>query len=58
MAKLVRKFRKEREYDEDRNKNAMHERRKKQKQTQNVKRMAFFEPYAEDSLQDFTPGRK
>jgi hypothetical protein len=55
---LVRKFRKERDYDDDRSKRVFSDRKKKQKQAQTAKRMSFFETYGDDSSQEYEDRRK
>jgi len=58
VPKLVRKFRKERDYDDDRSKRVFSDRKKKQKQAQTAKRMSFFETYGDDSSQEYEDRRK
>jgi hypothetical protein len=58
VSKFVGKFRRERDYEDDRNKRNFYERKQKQKQTQNAKRMAYFESYDTEPTQEYEKQRK
>ena len=53
MAKFVGKFRKERDYEDDSRNKRNFERKKKQKQTQNAKRMSLYETSVQESSHSY-----
>lgn len=53
MAKFVGKFRRERDYEDDSRNKKNFERKKRQKQTQNAKRMSLYETTVQESSQSY-----
>lgn len=53
MAKFVGKFRRERDYEDDNRNKKNFERKKRQKQTQNAKRMSLYETTVQESSQSY-----